>query len=79
LVPQRRKGQRRKRRSVSALSAGEYLNFARDVYIESATVAVTKQDFKALKQKYSFSMVMVYSALFSIVYLKLSTYFEMNM
>jgi hypothetical protein len=45
LTPQRGQG-RRKRRSVSAYSAGASVhnNFACDAYIEFTTVAVSKQD-----------------------------------
>ncbi len=52
---------------ICPLSRIVHHNFARDGYIESRTVAVSKQDFQAWKQKYSF-LVMVYLALFNNIF-----------
>jgi hypothetical protein len=67
-VTERRKGERGNSQSLSALLAGAYIqhNFSGDGNSESATVAVSKQDFLDKDAKNSF-LVMVYSAQFNIV------------
>jgi hypothetical protein len=49
--------------NVSSLSAGEYTTTWLMIVTWSSPAAVSKQDFKAWKQKYSFSLAWIFSAI----------------